>query len=91
MKIDPIERLRRIWTPGREVEEITHALNPQTELDSMVRDILHKIVQGEGVKTIDLGSEIDPNLNTGVLRWEVFHGPGPTPELRRRTLTIWVE
>lgn len=91
-RISPIEKLRRIWTPGREVEEIVHALNPQTELDSMIRHLLHAIVQTEGPKTLNLGSEINPNMNTGTLRWEVVHGPGPdVPEARPRQVIIWVE
>jgi predicted P-loop ATPase len=93
IRISPIEKLRQIWTPGREIEEFIHRLDPQRELDSMVRHILHAIVQQQGPHTIDLGSEIDPVKNHGTLRWEIVHGPGPEdmPEWRRRELTIWVE
>lgn len=93
VRISPIEKLRRIWTPGREVEEVIARLEPQTELDSMIRHILHAIVQQHGPQTIQLGSEVEPIWNSGILRWETIHGPGPEtmPEIRRRELTVWVE
>jgi hypothetical protein len=91
VRISPVEKLRRIWTPGREVEEVVARLDPQTELDSMIRHILHAIVQQHGTVKIDLGSEMDPVLNVGSLRWEIVHGPGPVPEIRRRELTVWIE
>ena len=50
--ISPLERLRRIWTPGREIEELVYNLDPRTELDSMVRDFLHRTVQQRGAVTL---------------------------------------
>lgn len=93
VKIHPVEKLRRIWTPGREVEEVIARLEPQTELDSMVRHILHAVIQQHGSCRIDLGSEVQPNLNEGTLRWEIIHGPGPDemPEIRKREISIWIE
>jgi hypothetical protein len=91
--VHPIEKLRRIWTPGREVEELIHELDPQTQLDSMMRDLLHRTIEQRGPVTLDLGSEAAPVLNTGRLRWEVVHGPGSDehPELRRHEVSVWVE
>ena len=93
MKIHPVEKLRRIWTPGREIEEVVSQLEPQTELDSMVRDILHRMIEQRGPVTLELGSEVDPIFNTGTLRWEIIHGPGHDdyPELRHRQISVWIE
>lgn len=93
VKISPLEKLRRIWTPGREIEEVISQLEPQTYLDSQIRQILHLLVDQKGGQTIDIGSEIDPVRCEGTLRWEIVHGPGvdEAPELRRRQLAIWVE
>lgn len=90
IKISPIEKLRRIWTPGREVEEIVAQLEPQTELDSMIRDLLHRVVQQHGPFTVNFGNEVEPVFNEGTLRWEVIHGPGPD-HLRSRQASIWIE
>jgi len=93
VKIHPIEKLRRIWTPGSEIEEIIAELEPRSQLDSMVRHILHAICQQHGPQRISLGSEVEPVQNFGSLRWEIIHGPGPDemPEIRTRELTVWVE
>ena len=93
MVLHPIEKLRRIWTPGREIEEIIVRLDPQTEVDSMIRDFLHRAIQQCGPVVLNLGSEADPIENVGVLRWEIVHGPGfdEHPELRARQVAIWVE
>jgi hypothetical protein len=90
-RISPIEKLRRIWTPGREIEELVHNLEPQTELDSMIRHFLHAICQQHGPQRVRLGSEMQPELNFGTLRWEIIHGPGPVEEMREREVTIWIE
>jgi hypothetical protein len=89
----PVEKLRRIWTPGREIEEVVARLDPQTELDSMVRHFFTAIVQELGSVKLDLGSEANPRLNTGTIRWEIVHGPAPEerPDLRNREVTIWHE
>jgi hypothetical protein len=90
VKLHPVERLRRVWTPGREIEELVHRLDPRTELDSAIRHILHAVVQQHGPQRISLGSELQPLENVGSLRWEIIHGPGPD-EIRQRELTIWIE
>lgn len=92
-RVHPVEKLRRIWTPGREIEEVVAQLDPQTDLDSQIRDILHRAVQQRGPVTLEIGSEVEPILNTGTLRWEIIHGPGHDdfPELRRRQIAVWVE
>ncbi|HEY1248342.1 MAG TPA: hypothetical protein VGE97_05100 [Nitrososphaera sp.] len=92
-EVNPIERLRRIWTPGREIEEVVAQLGPQTELDSLMRDFLHRTIQQKGPVTLDIGSLVDPVMNTGVLRWETIFGPGleDYPEKRRRQVSLWVE
>jgi hypothetical protein len=93
VRISPIEKLRRIWTPGREIEEVVAELEPRTELDSIIRDTLYSILMQHGPQRINLGSDVEPFIISGTLRWEVVHGPGPDsmPELRRREMTIWVE
>lgn len=93
VRINPIEKLRQIWTPGREIEEVILSLEPQSELDSMIRHFLHAIIQQKGPQTINLGSAENPVLNTGTLRWETIHGPGSedAPMLRRRQVSLWIE
>ena len=89
----PVEKLRRVWTPGREVEEVVARLGPQTQLDSMVRDLLHRTIQQYGPVMLDFGSDTDPVVNTGTLRIEIIHGPGQDelPALRRRQASVWIE
>jgi hypothetical protein len=87
----PIERLRQLWTPDNELAEMFADLSPGTELDSMLRDWLHKIVARERSITLNLGSEMIPVVNTGTIRFEIVHGPGDRPELRSRQVTIWHE
>lgn len=91
--MNPVEKLRRIWTPGREIEEVVARLDPATYLDSQIRQGFHLVIQQKGPQTIDIGSEIDPVLCAGTLRWEIVHGPGAdeAPELRRRQLAVWIE
>lgn len=93
VRISPVEKLRRIWTPGREIEEVVANLDPQTQLDNIIRDTLYAICQQHGPQRITLGSELSPFVIKGVLRWEIVHGPGPEhlPELRHREMTVWVE
>lgn len=82
----PVEKLRRIWTPEREIEEISASLDPGTTLDSIVRDLLHRTIQQKGPVTLNLDA-----LNAGTLRWEVVTHE-PSPGLRGRTeVSIWVE
>lgn len=88
----PLEKLRHIWTPGSEIQEVVADLNPGTELDSMIRHILHAVIQQHGARTIDLGNPAWTG-NEGTLRFEAVYGPGPdlAPELRRPQLAVWIE
>jgi hypothetical protein len=86
VRISPVEKLRRIWTPGREVEELVARLEPQSELDSMIRHLLHAICQQKGSMTINLD-----DFNIGTLRWEVIHHEPSPGVVGRREVTIWVE
>lgn len=87
---EAVEALREIWTPDKEVVEVSLDTTPQTELDSMIRHILHAVCQQHGSQEIDLGSQLHPVLNTGQLRIEKVVGPGPRAEVRRQQLTVWV-
>ena len=81
----PVEKLRQIWTPEREVEEFHLDLRPQTRLDSVVRDLLHRTIQQKGPVTLDLDTD-----NVGTLRWEVItHQPSPGV-MGRTEISIWV-
>jgi hypothetical protein len=82
----PVEKLRRIWTPEREVEEIFANLDPQTELDSMIRDLLHRVVQQKGPVTLSMDA-----LNVGNLRWEIVHHEPMPGVVGGREVSIWVE
>jgi hypothetical protein len=84
-RISPVEKLRRIWTPEREIDEIFSKLDPGTELDSMIRDLLHRTIQQKGPVTLSL----DPP-NTGTLRWEIIHYE-PHGLVGHREISIWVE
>lgn len=88
---EPVEKLRTIWTPDKEVEELFADLSPATELDSLMRFFVSAIVEKLGSVKIELGSEAMPRTLTGTIRWEIVHGPGPEdrPDLRPRELTIW--
>ena len=86
-----VERLRQIWTPQSEVAELFADLDPRTELDSMIRDFLHRTIQTNGPTTLLLEIEGQPVLNTGTLRWEVIHYE-PSPGIPgRREVSLWVE
>jgi hypothetical protein len=90
-RLHPVERLRQIWTPDREVHEITANLDPGTELDSMVRDLLHRIIEQKGPVTVKLTQGDQAILNTGNLRWEVVTHelmPGITGH---REVSLWIE
>lgn len=89
--IAPIEKLRRIWTPQREIEEVVGRLNPQSELDSMIRDFVHRIIEQKGPQTLILGFGSEPVLNTGTLRWEIIHHEMPNGVVGRREVSLWVE
>lgn len=86
----PVETLREIWTPEREVEELVHKLDPQTELDSQIRDYLHRAVQQVGPMTLLLAVGDQPVFNTGQLRFEIIEHQ-PRPGVRgRREVSLWI-
>lgn len=80
---EAIERLRQIWTPNREVEEISADLAPQTLLDSQIRHLLHALVQ-QGAVSTKVNLDIP---NTGTLRWEVV----TLEPAGSRVVNVWVE
>lgn len=82
MSENPVEVLRRIWTPEREVEEISADMQPQTALDSMVRDLLCRVIMQRGPVTLDMDAE-----NRGRLRWEIV----AHETSGRRQVSIWIE
>lgn len=86
MRLHPVERLRKIWTPGREIEEIVANLEPQTELDSMLRDWIMRILIQKGPMTLDLDK-----LNTGTMRWEIIHHEITPGVVGRREVSLWME
>lgn len=81
-----VENVRRIWTPREEVEEITARMEPGSELDSIIRDYLHRVVQQRGPFTLDLDT-----LNVGKLRMEIT-GFEPVPgRISGSQVALWVE
>lgn len=82
----PVERLRRIWTPDREIYELADKLEPGSQLDSIVRELFSRTIQRVGSIQLDMSHPI-----TGFVRWEeVRAGPGkvvsvwwqPEPDVR---------
>lgn len=82
MKLHPVERLRQIWTPEREIDEIFSDLSPGTALDSEIRDYFSRIIDREGTITLDITDPVPPFE----IRWEVIHTQPPNA---RRKVTIW--
>lgn len=80
--LSPVEALRRIWTPEREIDQIFSDLSPGTVLDSEVREMFSRIIYE--LKTIEL--DITDPVPDFEIRWEVVHTPPPNP---RRKLAIW--
>lgn len=89
-EVRAVEALREIWTPDKEVVEVSLDTAPQTVLDSMIRHILHAVCEQHGSQEIDLGTPLHPVHNTGQLRIERVVGPGPRAEVRRSQITVWV-
>lgn len=89
--ISPVEKLRKVWTPTREIEEVVHALDPQTELDSQIRDYLHRAVQQFGPMKLLLELRGEPVLNTGSLRFEIVHFAPTENTPGHREVTLWIE
>lgn len=81
-----LEPIRRLWTPKNDIEEVFRDLSPQTELDSILRDFLHRTIQQRGPVTLDLSS-----LNTGQLRWEVIHHEPQPGIVGGHEVSLWVE
>jgi hypothetical protein len=80
-----VERLRQLWTPFAGIEQVEIDDAPQTRLDSMVRDMLHRTIQQKGPFTLKLEQHQQPVLNVGVLRWEIGGFPG------YREVSLWIE
>lgn len=80
-----LERVRQLWTPGNEIVPVEGELAPQTALDSVVRDLLHRAVQQKGPMTLRLDANGERLLNSGVLRWEAAGVPG------YREVSLWIE
>lgn len=89
--IRPVEKLREIWSPDREVVEVVQSLDPTSTMDSLRADWLHRICEQKGPQTLVLGHGDTALLNTGTLRFEIVHHQ-PSPGVPgRRELTLWVE
>jgi len=80
--LHPVEALRRIWTPEREIDEIFSDLSPGSALDSQIREFFTRIVDQYGTISLDLTDPV-PEFD---IRWEVVH---TTPPNARRKVTIW--
>lgn len=79
---NPIEALRQIWTPEREVDELFSDLSPGSALDSEIRDYFSRIIERFGTITLDITDPVPPFD----IRWEVVHTEPPSS---RRFVTIW--
>lgn len=82
-RLSPVERLRRIWTPEREIDEIFSDLSPASALDSQIREWFSRIIDAESTVTIDLTEPVPP-FN---IRWNIVHHE----DSGRREVTIWKE
>lgn len=91
VRTHPVEKLRRIWTPNKEIREFHESLEPRTELDSMVRDFLHRIIQNKGPMTLKLEERGAPIPNTGTLRFEIIHHEPAPGVITGREVSIWIE
>jgi len=82
--IHPVEKLRRIWTPEREIEQLFSDLSPGTALDAEIRDYFVRIIDKYGSIELDLTEPV-PEFN---VNWNVVH---TLPPNSRRKVTIWKE
>jgi hypothetical protein len=80
-----LEQLRRLWTPDREIATLPADTAPQTMLDSILRDFLHRVVEQHGPFTLVLERNGEHVLNSGMLRWEV------AGILGYREVSLWIE
>lgn len=79
------ESLRRIWSPGREIDQVVADLDPQSELDSLIRDYFSRIVFKAKTITLDLDEP-----NHGTVNWEVVSVPIGNGQFKKQA-TIWWE
>jgi hypothetical protein len=75
----PVERLRRIWTPEREVYEIIDKIDPGSAVDSVIRELFSRMVKQVGAIQLDVTDPVD-----GFIRWEVVRA-GP----RQHVVSVW--
>jgi len=75
----PVERLRRIWTPDREIYELADSLDPSSSMDSVIRELFSRMVKQVGAIQIDVTDPVD-----GFIRWELVRA-GPT----QRVVSVW--
>ncbi len=81
-RFSPVEKLRQIWTPEREIEQLFSDLSPGTALDDQIREYFCRMVDQVGTITMDITDPV-PLFD---IRWEVVHTPPPGA---RRKITIW--
>jgi len=81
MSWHPVERLRRIWTPDKELYERADSLDPGTELDSQIRELFSRIVERVGSIELDVTDPV-----RGYIRWEKISGPDG-----RSYVTVWYQ
>jgi hypothetical protein len=86
MTVSPFEKLRRIWTPDRELQEHMTNLEPQSELDSIIREYFHRTVIQYGPIKLNLDFPM-----TGSIRWEVVQHLPENGTVGAREVTIWHE
>ena len=86
-----VEKLRRIWTPDSEVEEVVAELSPQTQMDSLIRDWLHRVCEQNGPQTVLLGMGEDLLPTTGMLNFSIVTYEPRPGKSGQREVTIWVE
>jgi hypothetical protein len=69
----PIERLRKVATPDREIEEFFADLSPQTRIDSEIRDLFCRIIEQHGPFTVDMERPNTYKINIE----KVVYNPAP--------------
>lgn len=82
MSFAPFEKLRRIWSPEREIEQLFSNLDPQTALDSQIRDFFSRIIDKIGYLELDITDPV-PQFD---IRMEIVNTPPPNS---RRKVSIW--
>ena len=75
----PVERLRRRWSPERELHELTAKLDPGSDLDSIIRELFSRMVKRVGSIQLDVTEPVE-----GFIRWEMVKaGSG------HRVISVW--